>query len=361
MKGLIIWYHDRKYIVRKGRNVKKISIIVPCYNVESYIDRCVNSLVNQTIGVDALELIFVDDASTDHTYEKLCAWEKKYLDSILVIHCETNSRQGGARNIGLSYASADYIGFVDSDDWVDLSMYEKLYSRMQEIGADVVGSLFQRENSNGKIIYQAAADATMDQLVEREPYGDGGLGMPGGIWCKLYRRDMIVNHEIYFPEGLSYEDNYWNTLLSYYVKSYYVIPEVLYHYLVNEASTVVKRNSDRHLDRLQVELLKLEELKRRGCYDRNQAWIEFGFLRYFYINSLHLFFTRFDTCPYDTICWMQRKVCELVPGFEENPYLDRLNWIEQFFLKTAKMKLTQKEFEEIAAGYRADVGLSETV
>lgn len=341
--------------------MKKISVIVPCYNVESYIDRLVDSLVNQTIGVDALELIFVDDASTDHTYEKLCAWEKRYSDSILVIHSETNSRQGGARNIGLSYASADYIGFVDSDDWVEITMYEKLYSKAQETDADVVGCLFQREDSTGKIYYRAAVNETMNQIIWRDPYGDQGLGMPGGIWCKLYRRDMIVEHEIYFPEGLAYEDNYWSTLLSYYVKSYYIIPEVLYHYFVNECSTVVARNSDRHMDRLQVELLKLEELKRRGLYSSNQAWIEFGFLRYFYINSLHLFFTRYDTLPYDTICWMQRKVCELVPAWEENPYLDRLNWIEQFFLKTAKMKLTQKEFEEIAAGYRADAALAENM
>ena len=70
--------------------MKKVSIIIPCYNAERYIDRCVLSLVNQTIGIDNLELIFVNDASTDHTYEKLCEWEVKYSESIMVINCDEN-------------------------------------------------------------------------------------------------------------------------------------------------------------------------------------------------------------------------------------------------------------------------------
>jgi glycosyltransferase involved in cell wall biosynthesis len=87
---------------------KKISIIIPCYNVEKYIERCIDSLINQTMNLDQMEFIFVNDASTDRTLDILLKYEKKYSDSIMVINSEENLRQGGARNIGLSYTNGDY-------------------------------------------------------------------------------------------------------------------------------------------------------------------------------------------------------------------------------------------------------------
>ena len=116
---------------------KKISIIIPCYNVEKYIDRCIRSLVKQTIGIEQLELICVDDASTDGTVEKLKRWEKRFPASILLILCEQNGKQGTARNIGFSHANADYIGYVDADDWVEDSMFEKLYDAALENDTDI--------------------------------------------------------------------------------------------------------------------------------------------------------------------------------------------------------------------------------
>ncbi len=101
---------------------KLISIIIPCYNVQSYIDRCFQSLLAQTIDFDRLEIILVDDCSTDATWEKLTAIEAAYPESVMIIHCDENGHQGTARNIGLTYASAPYIGFVDSDDWIEPDM-----------------------------------------------------------------------------------------------------------------------------------------------------------------------------------------------------------------------------------------------
>ena len=97
----------------------KISIIIPCYNVAEYIDRCLNSIISQTIGLEALEIICIDDASTDNTWQKLQQWEHSYPEQILLVHCDNNARQGTARNIGLSYASSLWISFIDSDDWIE--------------------------------------------------------------------------------------------------------------------------------------------------------------------------------------------------------------------------------------------------
>lgn len=341
--------------------MKKVSVIIPCYNVEKYIDRCVKSLVDQTLGIEEMELIFVNDASGDATYQKLCQWEAIYPDSILVINSKENRRQGGARNIGISYASADYIGFVDADDWVELDMYQKMYEKAIETGADQIRVLYQREDENGKI-YQEETPYT-EQTDILYVLGENGVKalpeLPGGVWSGLYKKSILVGNNIYFPEHLVYEDNYWGAILRYYIKSVYIIGEVLYHYFVNWNSTIMQRESRHHLDRLTIEKMKLEELKKRGFYEENRNQIEFDFLRLYYINTLHLFFTRFQQVPYEIICEMQQEVMTLIPSYESNPYLEQLNWVEKFFLKTIRMKLSRETFEEIAQGYRADLKIAE--
>ena len=92
-----------------------VSVIIPCYNVESYIDRCLASITVQTIGMENLELICVDDASADGTWNRLLLWEQLYPEQVILIRQEVNRRQGAARNLGLQYASADWVSFVDAE------------------------------------------------------------------------------------------------------------------------------------------------------------------------------------------------------------------------------------------------------
>ena len=104
----------------------KISVIVPVYNTEKYLNECLNSLVNQTIYKE-LEIICINDASTDNSLKILEGYEKQY-ENLIVINSNVNKKQGGARNLGIMRATGEYLGFVDSDDFVDLEMYEKLYN-----------------------------------------------------------------------------------------------------------------------------------------------------------------------------------------------------------------------------------------
>ena len=106
--------------------MKKVSVVIPCYNAAAWLPKCFLSLAEQTMGMEDLELIFVDDASTDNgrTWEMLLLFERAYPDSVIVIRLEENRRQGGARNEALLYASGEYISFVDADDWVLPGLYE---------------------------------------------------------------------------------------------------------------------------------------------------------------------------------------------------------------------------------------------
>lgn len=339
-------------------NEKKISIIVPCYNVSKFIDRCVESLVEQTIGIENIECIFVDDASKDDTLDKLTAWEKKFPESILVVACEENHRQGAARNIGLSYASGPYISFVDSDDYVDVEMYERLYRKAAELGCDVVSCLSVRERRDGERLYENNKSPTdIEKLVTVDSDEDRKRlmlrGISPGVWAKLYRRELIFDHGLLFPEDIRYEDNYWGALLANVVSSYYVMDVCFYHYVVNEESTVMQQNASHHLDRLVIELMKVEKYKEIGVFDKFHDEIEINFLKLFFINTIRILFVRFDEIPYDIIYDMQHWVRELFPDYMGNPYLNTLPPLQMEILKIAGVDLTPEKIEILADGYRS--------
>ena len=125
----------------------KISVIIPVYNVEKYLRRCLDSVINQTFR--DLEIICVNDGSTAdslHIFEEY----KKQDDRIILLNQE-NMGQGNARNIGLKIARGEYIGFVDADDWIDLNFFEKLYEAAKKYDADVACAEIKRPHANGKI------------------------------------------------------------------------------------------------------------------------------------------------------------------------------------------------------------------
>lgn len=335
----------------------KISIIIPCYNVEQYIDRCLESVVNQTIGLDKLEIIVVNDASTDGTLDKLYQWEKRFPENIMVITYEENLRQGGARNLGLQYATGEYIGFVDADDWIEPDMYELLYEKMSTGKYDLVKCKMIREAYEGQ--YPIPADNRRDveyHFTSRDGfyYGEvtdiGNCGYYSGIWSGLYKRTMLVEREIRFPEHLAYEDNFFGNVLWLYVGALYIVDVVLYHYFANPESTATSLNSVHHIDRMAIEVMLVEDYIKRGAYEVYHDEIERDFLERFFFNTWHVIFTRFDYIP-DIIGDMKKIVFDLFPNYKENPYIagGKEVWI---LLKLLDIdNLTVGEMEKIKAAY----------
>ena len=116
-----------------------LSIIVPVYNMASdnKLTYCLDSLIAQT--VEGYEIIAVDDCSTDNSYDILLDYERRFPDKFHAVHSEVNRHQGGAKNIGLRMAKGEWIGFIDSDDWIVPDMYKRLIERAKATGADLVG------------------------------------------------------------------------------------------------------------------------------------------------------------------------------------------------------------------------------
>lgn len=307
---------------------KKISVIIPCYNSSKYLDRCVHSLLNQTIGLNNIELIFVNDASTDDTWEKLQKYERLYSDTIMLINLPQNSRQGTARNIGMHYSTGDYLGFCDSDDYVEPIMYETLYNRIKETNANyVVCQRYEEENE----VLQIVGPKTDEVLYLQEEIYRNTICQQRGAYALLqclYDKAFLQKIDIKFPENLTYEDNYFISILNYYADIVGLVATPLYHYTINPASTIHSVNAVHHLDRLTVEVMKLEELKNRGIFLKYLEDIEVQFIKLYFVNTINLLLTRFDTMPDGIILEMQRKVKHYFPNWHYNFILNHYSSAE---------------------------------
>jgi len=317
--------------------------------VEQYIDRCAAHLISQSIGIENLELIFVNDGSSDGTYNKLLEWEKKFPDSIAVISYDENLRAGGARNVGMQYATADWIGFFDADDFCELNMYEVLYSYAKTDKYDYVVSKLIRDSDGYRkiLIYDNREDKEYffekaDGYYFGEMKETGVNGILGGTVASLIRRSVIVDNDVFFPEKLAYEDNYWGDVLSLYISSCYIVDLALYYYWFNPESTILKRNQPYLLDRLTIEEMLLDKYKELGIVNTRHDYIEYNFLQRYYCNTWYMIFKRFDYIP-EVLLRMNQKVLSTFPNYERNPYIETMTLFNQEILRMLKISVEPDE------------------
>ncbi len=221
--------------------MKKVSVIVPVYNMEKYLIQCMDSLVNQTL--DDIEIIFINDGSSDKSLDLIKEYKKHYSNKIKIIDQE-NAGISVARNNGIKIATGKYIGFVDSDDFVDLNMFEHLYSEIEKTKSDIVVCNYKKyyqsddnyininvvKNINSTNIYE---DTTLINSIDYGPCN------------KLYKKSLFDGIE--FPVNKKYED--LNAILKIFLKANKIskINEFLYFYRINENGetlTVNKRVND---------------------------------------------------------------------------------------------------------------------
>jgi glycosyltransferase involved in cell wall biosynthesis len=227
-----------------------VSIIVPVYNTEKFLLRCISSLLSQT--EKNLELIFVDDMSTDQSGEVILTSQKEY-DCIKYVKLENKRYPGGARNVGIQNAQGKYIGFVDSDDWIDTNMIRKLTSALDENNADIAICGVMTE-------FDSTFDQTKRYLYEIENVITGDLAL--SIMCreylsdisispivcnKLYRADFLEKNSIQFIENNYNEDDVFNYVSFLHAKKVVIVPETFYHYY-QRSDSITHTFSKKHLD-----------------------------------------------------------------------------------------------------------------
>ena len=222
------WYIDEQY----ERDM--ISVIIPCHNTEKFIGECLNSVLSQRITIADFEIICIDDASSDNTLAILQEFEKQYEDRIMLIPLDKNVRQGGARNIGLSYANGDYIVYVDSDDIISPNILDRLYRTLIKYEADVAGcgwvkfsgadtEIFDPNGTSSVVSYDLKDVRTRKEFIMEH-------GWKTGPWARMYPRLFIEDNNISFPENTYMEDIFFSELIMMSLDRYVYIDEPMYGY-----------------------------------------------------------------------------------------------------------------------------------
>lgn len=304
-----------------------VSVIVPVYNAACYLPQCLESLVQQTLA--EIEIILVNDASTDESLTILRECANRYPSKVVVIDSLLNLRQGGARNLGLKTAKADFVGFVDSDDWVDTAMFQKMYTKAVSTRADLVRCFVAVDDeisstSTLRDICESALSVEGRVLTDndREVLFAPGGGV-GGIWSELYSKDMLLSNDLWFPEHITNDDMYFQKIVPFYVDRCSFVQEHLYHYRIHSESISGTRNAPWFSDKLKIQCMALDDIAERGLSGRCSEPLEFAFLNSWW-NATRWWEERCDgDLPVDGLKEMRKQVRERFPRFRRNAYYDK--------------------------------------
>ena len=217
----------------------KISVIVPVYNVEQYLARCLESLINQTLK--EIEIICIDDGSKDSSAVILENYAQK--DERIKIINQNNFGLSVTRNNGLVIAQGEFISFVDSDDYLSLDFYEKLYNSAINNKADIAVAGIKRLNDNYCIDMLTFEKEECTSDFEKKVHL---CNVPDScqVWNKIYNRNFLINSGIKFVPNRIYEDIPFTAQILYYSKNLVTVPETYYFYWRSK-NTIVKKNNQK--------------------------------------------------------------------------------------------------------------------
>lgn len=333
--------------------MKKISIITPCYNSEKYLGECLESVEKQTIGMENLEWILVNDASTDNTWRMILEFETKYPESVIAINLSENRRQGGARNEGLRYAIGEYIAFLDSDDTVLPQAYERIYQYAVKTDSDIVQFNHYNYTQNRE---ELCDNCKLEGVIALEGKTDRRLFlmaeiMTMGCWNKIYRRKMVEKSQAKYAEHRIYEEPAFVYPQMFYAQKVSCMKDAFYCIRMNEESTMhceVKK-SGRILDHPEVQMQVLKYMSEHPVLMQEYyEEIEFYFLKTYYVETL--FFAGQGNMILDAVYFkeMQRNVSKMFPRWRHNRYLrDKEMETIKMILNTLQNTYNQQELGKL--------------
>lgn len=242
-----------------------VTVIIPVYNVEEYIERCLNSILAQ--DYNNIELIIIDDGSTDNSLAVCNRFSAVHGNCQVLI--QQNAGQGVARNLGITIASGEFICFVDSDDWIDSDLVKDMVSCLVNETADFVNFGLDFVNELGVVKHSIEnfklKTLQGDQIFEYAMLDNQVLSSPVN---KLYRRDLLIENNIYFPEVRACEDMYFSRAVAFYSKRTFFVSRVYYHALIRDGSTSRAIGIDFLSQALMTLDLEKKFLENNGVWDR---------------------------------------------------------------------------------------------
>ena len=305
-----------------------VSVVVPIYNVEQYLDRCILSILSQTY--ENLEIILVDDGSPDNC-GKICDQYASKDQRVRVIHKE-NGGLSDARNAGVKIATGKYLLFIDSDDFVAEDLVQKTVESAELNHSDIVLFDYQRLESNDTIEVCSISGIPENQSFSLKDYPEV-LFKSISAWNKLFLREFYMNSEIQFPVGYYYEDLGSSPKYLFAAKRITYVKEPFYNYVIREGSimSAAKEEKNYH-DRCKMIETVNDYYRQKEAYNKYKKELEYlALFHAYFIPAKEILFRKGDRAYIDKF---RDFVREQYPEYVHNPYLNSMSQKEklQFYM-----------------------------
>ena len=314
-----IQYSHKKvlFLPQKTMNIA-VSVIIPIYNVEAYIADCIHSLLNQTL--QELEIIAVDDRGADQSMDIVRKIQASHPRGsiIKIVQMSQNSRAGMARNAGVDHAQGTFLGFVDSDDWVEPDMFEVLYNTAVKEDSDVCYSNAIKEYPNGKTSILSHPQVEAGVLTP-EKKSRMLVEYKTAFWTAIYKRSLWNENDIRFPKE-KYEDSFIAPLVLIYAHKFSYVKKSFYHYVIRENSICTTVDDTKYQHKIQLFNKLVSMLKDRNLYEKFKNEIDFIYIKKAYLIALLNYVVNSEKPQIKTIKSIQDEVNRIVPNYRNNKY-----------------------------------------
>ena len=296
----------------------KITLVIPIYNVSTFIETCLGSLSAQTI--DDIEVLLVDDHGNDDSMERAREFVEAHPSSKTFRFLSTphNMGPGPARNIGIESALGEYIGFIDIDDVVSPDFCERLYTAAKLYDADVA-------YCQAMLVRTAGTTPMCNPVIENGEFSSDKrhyflTHYVTMMWTFLYRKSLLNEYAIRFPATRSAEDSYFLTCSLLAARRIACVDKPLYQYLVHEESLSEVRNPYRYLDKIKSFDLLMEFARKRGLYEANRDELDYIYLKKGHILGILTYIYNEEHPQIITVCKLHNHLLDYVPEYKSNPY-----------------------------------------
>lgn len=303
-------------------NMKKItvSVIVPCYNVSDYVEKSIESLCTQSL--ENMEIIAINDGSKDDTLKKLKKLSKKY-NNLLVID-KKNEGVSVARNVGLDVAKGEYIGFLDSDDWVDEDCFAKMYKKAKDKNYDIVAC-------DTNAIYPDSKMYISSNIKDNDTVNNLLVEAYAVIWNKIYKKELL--EDIRFKQGISFcEDVLFLYMVYAKVKKVGAIHEAMHYYLQRTGSLTYTYNDKLYelIEAMDEVIIYYKNVNKFVDYEQE---LEYSYVRYLYATFIKRLAKTKDKKQFKNgYNFVREKVKDKFPNYRKNEYL-KVKGFKNFYLK----------------------------
>ena len=301
----------------------KVSIIVPVYNVEKYLERCLNSLINQTL--DNIEIIVVNDGTKDNS--QLIIDKFVQMDSRVKSYIKLNGGLSDARNYGLKFAKGEYIGFVDSDDYVDFDMFRMLYEKAKEKEFDMVVCDLNYVFDD-KIVF--CSSKLNKDLYNKKQIKEKMVNIYPTAWNKIYKKKIIEKFE--FTKGIWYEDVDFLYRILPKINLIGVVKEPLYQYVQREGAITSVFN-EKLFDYIKIWDNIVKTYKKNNIYNEYKNELEYCYVKYLYATMIKgLIKSHNEEMLLKGIEQSIKKVNMKFPDYKKNKYINKISFKNLYLL-----------------------------